>query len=41
MKAVFGLTVWQRCQFDLAQNAIHHTPSQKIRKRIGAKLCQI
>jgi hypothetical protein len=41
MKAVFGLTVWQRCQFDLAQNAIHHTPSQKIRKRIDAKLCQI
>ena len=30
MKAVFGLTVWQRCQFDLAQNAIHLTPSQKI-----------
>ena len=40
-KAVFGWAVWQRCQFDLAQNAIHHTPSQKIRKRIGAKLCQI
>ena len=40
-KAVFGWAVWQRCQFDLAQNAIHHTPSQKIRKRIDAKLCQI
>ena len=41
MKAVFGLTVWQRCQFDLAQNAIHHTPSQKIQKRIVAELLQI
>ena len=29
MKAVFGWAVWQRSQFDLAQNAIHLTPSQK------------
>ena len=29
MKAMFGWAVWQRSQFDLAQNAIHLTPSQK------------
>ena len=40
-KAVFGGAVWQRCQFHLAQNAIHHAPNQKIRKRIGAELRQI
>jgi putative transposase len=33
--------VWQRYQFHLAQNAIHHTPSQNIQKRIGAELRQI
>jgi len=40
-KAVLGGAQWQRCQFHLAQNAIHHSPSQKIRKRIGAELRQI
>ena len=40
-KAVFGGAVWQRCQFHLAQNAIHHAPSQKVRKRIGGELRQI
>ena len=40
-KAVFGGAVWQRCQFHLAQNAIHHAPNQKIRKRIGGELRQI
>jgi transposase-like protein len=29
---------WQRCQFHLAQNAIHHSPNLAIRKRIGAEL---
>ena len=29
---------WQRCQFHLAQNAIHHAPNQAIRKAIGEEL---
>lgn len=37
-KAVFGGTPWQRCQYHLAQNAIHHTPNQKIKKEIGPEL---
>ena len=37
-RAVLGGVTWQRCQFHLAQNAIHHAPSQAIRKRIGAEL---
>lgn len=37
-KAVFGGTPWQRCQYHLAQNAIHHTPNQKIKKQIGPEL---
>lgn len=37
-KAVLGGVKWQRCQFHLAQNAIHHSPNQTIRKRIGAEL---
>jgi len=40
-KAVLGGAVWQRCQFHLAQNAIHHSPNQKIRKRIGSELRQV
>lgn len=40
-KAVLGGATWQRCQFHLAQNAIHHAPNQKIRKRIGAELRQV
>ncbi|MCP5003770.1 MAG: IS256 family transposase, partial [Planctomycetes bacterium] len=32
---------WQRCQFHLAQNAIHHAPSQKIKQRIGGELRNI
>jgi hypothetical protein len=35
------LFVWQRCQFHLAHNAIHHTPSQETHKRIGDELRQI
>ena len=34
-KAVLGGAVWQRCQFHLAQNAIHHAPTAAIRKRPG------
>jgi transposase-like protein len=37
-QAVLPGATWQRCQFHLAQNAIHHAPSLAIRKRIGAEL---
>jgi len=40
-KAVFPGALWQRCQFHLAQNAIHHAPNNTIRKRIGAELRRI
>jgi len=40
-KAVLGGAAWQRCQFHLAQNAIHHAPNMAIRKRIGAELRHI
>ncbi len=33
-----GGATWQRCQFHLARNAIHHAPTAKIRKRIGRQL---
>lgn len=37
-RAVLGGATWQRCQFHLAQNAGHHAPNLKTRKRIGAEL---
>ena len=37
-RAVLPGARWQRCQFHLAQNAIHHAPSLAIRKRIGSEL---
>ena len=37
-RAVLGGGAWQRCQFHLARNAIHHAPNAEIRKRIGAEL---
>lgn len=37
-KAVLPGALWQRCQFHLAQNAIHHAPTMAIRKRIGTEL---
>ena len=40
-KAVLPGALWQRCQFHLAQNAIHHAPSVPIRKRIGSELRRI
>ena len=40
-RAVFGGTRWQRCQFHLAQNAIHHAPNVQIRAKIGSELRQI
>ena len=40
-KAVLGGASWQRCQFHLAQNAIHHAPNLAIRKRIGKELRRV
>jgi putative transposase len=40
-KAVLGGATWQRCQFHLAQNAIHHAPTVAIRKRIGSQLREV
>jgi putative transposase len=40
-QAVFPGALWQRCQFHLAQNAIHHAPNAAIRKRIGSELRHI
>ena len=37
-QAVLPGAKWQRCQFHLAQNAIHHAPNQEISKRIGGEL---
>ena len=37
-RAVLGGAKWQRCQFHLAQNAIHHASTLEIRKRIGSEL---
>jgi putative transposase len=37
-KAVLPGARWQRCQFHLAQNAIHHAPNQAIRKTLGEEL---
>jgi putative transposase len=40
-RAVLGGATWQRCQFHLARNAIHHAPTAEIRKRIGKQLKSI
>jgi putative transposase len=40
-RAVLPGATWQRCQFHLAQNAIHHAPTLAIRGRIGAELRRI
>jgi transposase-like protein len=34
-RAILPGVPWQRCQFHLAQNAIHHCPTQAIRAQIG------
>ena len=41
LKAVLSGATWQRCQFHLAQNAIHHAPNQAIRKSIGQELRRV
>ena len=40
-KAVLPGVAWQRCQFHLAQNAVHHCPSVKARGEIGEKLREV
>ncbi len=40
-QAVLTGALWQRCQFHLAQNAIHHAPNTALRKRIGAELRRV
>jgi putative transposase len=40
-QAVFPGALWQRCQFHLAQNAIHHAPNAAMRGRIGTELRSI
>jgi putative transposase len=40
-RAVLPGATWQRCQFHLAQNAVHHAPTLAIRTRIGAELRRI
>ena len=37
-RAVFPGVSWQRCQFHLAQNAVNHAPTTKVRSRIGGEL---
>lgn len=37
-RAAFGGVKWQRCQFRISQNAIHHAPSAATRRRIGSEL---
>lgn len=37
-KAVLPGARWQRCQFHIAQNAIHHAPNAAARKAIGEEL---
>jgi transposase-like protein len=37
-RAVLPGVAWQRCQFHLARNAIHHAPTLAIRKAVGRQL---
>lgn len=37
-RAVLPGATWQRCQFHLARNAIHHAPNLANRKQIGGEL---
>ena len=40
-KAVLPGARWQRCQFHLAQNAVHYAPNLSLRKTIGEDLRQV
>ena len=37
-RAVLPGAIWQRCQFHIAQNAVHHAPNLAIRAAIGSEL---
>lgn len=40
-QATFSGVPWQRCQFHLAQNAMHHTPKVSIRKDVAENLRKV
>ena len=40
-QAVLPATPWQRCQFHMAQNAMHYTPSQKMRSEVAEDIRDI
>jgi putative transposase len=40
-RAVLPGAAWHRCQFHLAQNALHHAPTLAIRRRLGAELRRV
>ena len=40
-QAVLPAVPWQRCQFHLAQNAMHYTPSQKMRNEVAEDIRDI
>jgi transposase-like protein len=40
-QAVLPAIPWQRCQFHLAQNAMHYTPSQKMRSEVAEDIRDI
>jgi putative transposase len=40
-RAVLPGATWQRCQFHLALNAIHHAPTLASRRRLGAELRRV
>jgi transposase-like protein len=39
--ATFAGVAWQRCQFHLAQNAMHHTPHVHLRKQVASDIRNI
>ena len=40
-QAVLPAVPWQRCQFHLAQNSMHYTPSQKMRNEVAEDIRDI
>lgn len=40
-QATFAGVSWQRCQFHLAQNAMHHTPKVEMRKQVAEDIRSI
>ena len=37
-RAVLPGAIWQRCQFHIAQNAVHHAPNLAVKAAIGSEL---